>query len=676
MKKRIALLVLALVCLIGLFAITATADEAPSASIEGHNLSLNDNIYIIYYAEFENLPVGAEKGILVWTSQRESYEYGTQYAILPVYTGNNYGYDAYYFTGVSAKMMTQDIYAKAYIKIGDEITYGELDKYSVLQYCYNKKNNADLGQLITNMLNYGASAQTYFEYNTDKLANAKYYQIKVVGGVLPDATKSGLYPAGSQATLTATVENFNHWENADGDVVGTEAVLTIDVAHAETYTATATEAEPEPIPEPSDYSQGLEFTSNGDGTCYVSDIGECTDDTVIIPRVSPEGELVTSIGNAAFAGTSFVGVEIPNSVTSIGGGAFDSCNQLQGITFAENSRLESIGDRAFYQCTALTSIEIPDSVTSIGSYAFYDCYALKNITIPDSVTSIGENAFYNCKKLTSIEIPDSVTSIGNFAFSFCSSLTSIEIPDSVMSIGNYAFYYCSSLTSIEIPNSVTSIGNYAFYYCSRLTSIEIPDSVTSIGWCAFQYCTSLTSITIPDSVTSIGNGAFEGCSNLQYNTYSKAKYLGNADNPYVALIQANSTGVASCKIHPDTKVIYGGAFGGCASLTSIEIPDSVTSIGYEAFSNCYSLTSIEIPDSVTSIGGYAFYGCSSLTSIEIPDSVTSIGVYAFYNCSSLTSITYTGTMEQWNAISKKGSSWNLWTGNYVIHCTDGDIQKQ
>ena len=169
---------------------------------------------------------------------------------------------------------------------------------------------------------------------------------------------------------------------------------------------------------------------------------------------------------------------------------------------------------AFRNCTSLTSITIPDSVSGIGVDAFFNCSSLKSITIPDSVTSIEGSTFKGCESLTSITIPDSVTSIGEWAFSGCESLTSITIPDSVTSIGGGAFYGCRSLTSVTIPDSVTSIGYRAFNSCSALSSITIPDSVTSIGFGAFANCSSLTSITIPDSVTSIGNGAFAYCTSL------------------------------------------------------------------------------------------------------------------------------------------------------------------
>ncbi len=171
-----------------------------------------------------------------------------------------------------------------------------------------------------------------------------------------------------------------------------------------------------------------------------------------------------------------------------------------------------IGEWAFYYCSNLTSITIPNSVKSIGSYAFFGCTSLSEITIPDGVTTIEEQTFNSCWSLTTAIIGNGVTSIGKQAFSYCPSLTKITIPESVTSIGGYAFYGSSGLTSITIPEGVTSIGEYTFKYCTGLTKATIGSGVTSIGECAFYDCTNLLEINsknpIPPTVSS--SSTFEG----------------------------------------------------------------------------------------------------------------------------------------------------------------------
>ena len=224
----------------------------------------------------------------------------------------------------------------------------------------------------------------------------------------------------------------------------------------------------------------------------------------LIPKAK-EAE-VTKNPNGSYSGS----IEIPASVTY---------NEVK-------YSVTSIGSRAFYWCSGLTSVTIPNSVTSIGEDSFGNCSGLTSITIPNSVTSIGDEAFFNCTSLTSVTIPNSVTSIGSMAFYYCSGLTSFTIPSSVTSIGNSAFSHCSSLTSVTIPNNVTSIGSSAFNGCSSLTSITIPNSVSSIGNQAFMGCSGLTSVTIPNNVTSIGEKAFANCDELT-DVYCFAEKLRN-----------------------------------------------------------------------------------------------------------------------------------------------------
>lgn len=296
---------------------------------------------------------------------------------------------------------------------------------------------------------------------------------------------------------------------------------------------------------------------------------------------------------------------------------------------------------AFYNCSSLKSITIPNTVIWIGMDAFYGCTGLerievdkdnpryksegnclltkdgrtllagcKNSVIPDGVTTIELNAFHGCTGLTNIIIPDSVTEIKRGAFDVCGSLESITIPDSVTKIGKRAFRACSSLKSISIPNGLSSIGAEVFHRCSSLESITIPDGVTYVDSWTFGGCSSLKSIIIPDGVTEIGNYAFYGCSGLESITI------------------------------PDSVTSIGmSAFEGCGSLKSITIPDGVSSIRADVLHGCSSLKSITIPDGVPSIGWGAFHDCSSLESIIIPKSVTKVEDFAFYDCEGLKEIT-------------------------------------
>ena len=347
---------------------------------------------------------------------------------------------------------------------------------------------------------------------------------------------------------------------------------------------------------------------------------------------------VTGIGSLAFYGCSgLTSLTIPNSVTIIRDNAFVSCSGLTSFSVAGDNSNYSSKEGVLFNKQQTTLIQyptrkqgeyiIPNSVTTIVDYAFYGCSGLTSLTIPNSITSIVDYAFAGCSSLTSITIPNSVTSIGNEAFAGCSSLSSVTIPNSVTSIGESVFSNCSSLTAVEISNSITSIGYSAFAGCSSLTSITIPNNVISIANYAFSDCSSLTSITIPNSVTNIGKGAFSGCSSL-----------------------------ASVTIPNSVTSIGESVFSNCSSLTAVEIPNSVTSIGWYAFSECTGLTSVTIPNSVTSIGHYAFTGCSSLTSVTIPNSDISIGEGAFNECSSLTSIYVPcGEMERFKQLLKNDS---------------------
>ena len=352
------------------------------------------------------------------------------------------------------------------------------------------------------------------------------------------------------------------------------------------------------------------------------------------------------------------------------------CNDFGSEYKTENN---VVGAYAFYRCSQLKSVKLPNTVTGIGGYAFAFCSNLSSVIIPDTVTSIGDNAFSGCSNLTSVTIPNSVTSIGDNAFSNCYGLLSVNIGSGVMSIGNGAFEDCPSLStivvedgnqyyyaegnclieiaskklirgcsigSVTIPNSVTSIGDNAFANCSSLSSVNIPNSVTSIGRFAFWGCTNLTSVAIPISVTSIGDNAFENCSGLlSVNIGSGVTSIGFCAFDECSSLSTIVVEDGNCYYHVDGNCLIETKsqtlIRGC-NVESIVIPNSVTSIGDNAFSNCSSLSSVNIPNSVTSIGQYAFWKCTNLTSVTIPNSVTSMDFGAFYFCEKLKEVTLLG----------------------------------
>ena len=239
-------------------------------------------------------------------------------------------------------------------------------------------------------------------------------------------------------------------------------------------------------------SVGLKFELNEDGKGYtVTGIGTCTEPDIIIGKYN----------------------NLP--VTIIGNRAFQDCTGLTSVTIGNS--ITSIEEKAFYNCyKQLTSITIPNSTTSIGKEAFRACSKLTNITIPDNITSIGYRAFYNTAYYNDESNWDkNVLYIGNHLIKAKDTISgAYTIKEKTKTIADSAFSDCTGLTHITIPNGVTSVGCWAFSFCQGLTSMAIPNSVTSIGYQAFSYCKKLTTISIPNSVRSIGSFAFVWCTGL------------------------------------------------------------------------------------------------------------------------------------------------------------------
>ena len=270
---------------------------------------------------------------------------------------------------------------------------------------------------------------------------------------------------------------------------------------------------------------GNEATVTFRGTSYYEYSNEYSGSVTIPSSVTYNGTIysVTSIGVLAFYNCSgLTSVTIPNPVTEIGYSAFSGCRGLTSVTIPTS--LKTIGERAFKDCQSLTSVAIPNSVTTIGESAFYNCSALTSVSIGNSVSSIGNSAFYGCGGMTSIVVASGNTTydsrgncnaiIETASNTLIAGCCNTVIPGTVTTIGDDAFAYCSGLTRVTIPISVTTIGHDAFRYCKGLSSVTIPNSVTSIGDMAFLECSGLKSVTIHGSVTSIGDWAFRGCSGL------------------------------------------------------------------------------------------------------------------------------------------------------------------
>ncbi|MCH5348733.1 MAG: leucine-rich repeat protein [Oscillospiraceae bacterium] len=313
--------------------------------------------------------------------------------------------------------------------------------------------------------------------------------------------------------------------------------------------------------------------------------------------------------------------------------------QIKTVIFVpEGGNITSIGDKAFYECSSITSITIPDTVTYIGEKAFYGCSSIPSVTIPDTVTNIKQAAFRGCSSLTSITIPASVKSMGEFVFYECTSLEKVTFSEScsLTSISDCVFTKCA-LKEITIPEKIRTIGAQAFMNCTSLESVDIKAiNLTTIGLQAFQG-SGLLSIEIPDTVTTIGNVAFQNCKNLGeviISDQSELTTIGSSAFYYCSF--------ESIKIPAGVTSIGDSAFMNCSNLSEVEFlqPSELTSIGSSVFRSCGKLSSIKIPASVTSIGDTAFTSCKALTSITIPASVTSIGSSAFSSCTKLEIVTF------------------------------------
>ena len=401
-------------------------------------------------------------------------------------------------------------------------------------------------------------------------------------------------------------------------------------------------------------SEGLVYTSNGDGSCYVSGIGECRDTEIRIPDKSPEGETVVGIGDEAFS----------------------QCCYITSVTMPET--VTSIGQYAFSGCISMKSVNVPGGVRSIGASAFIECHSLESINIPEGITTIEDACFSGCRNLVSVTIPSSVTSVGNFAFMSCSSLvevvnkSSLEIKSNMTNYlgahalnvitdesesrltrtGDYVFYddgnevllvkYLGSDSEIELPGysggNGYKIHRFAFHSNPYVTKVTIPEGVTEICDAAFENCLMLTSVVIPKSVTAVDEHAFFICYSLTEVVNRSSVSICDVDNVITDESESCVKRIGDYVFYDDANIVKLVKYlGREKNVTLPEYEGKNYVIDQWAFTSEWSasgiaLESVVIPDSVTAIETYAFSSCRALKDVKIGNGVREIAEGAFGGC--------------------------------------------
>lgn len=252
---------------------------------------------------------------------------------------------------------------------------------------------------------------------------------------------------------------------------------------------------------------------------FYDDITRIPDKAFYMSKLNGKIDLpmsVKSIGAYAFTKTACTDFSLPDRVTEIGEGAFESCYNFRTLNLPRD--LKKIGPRAFKDCLLSGNLDIAYNVTEIGDYAFSGCTSLTKLSLTSSLQRIGANAFNGCKNLKcELAIPSTVTEIGDGAFKECSNLYgTLTLPANLKKIGSKTFQNCNSFTgTLVIPNSVTEIGQEAFSDCSRFTGLSLPNNLRKIEFGAFARCINLSGpLSIPETVKEIGSYAFYNCTNF------------------------------------------------------------------------------------------------------------------------------------------------------------------
>ena len=438
---------------------------------------------------------------------------------------------------------------------------------------------------------------------------------------------------------------------ACGEVVTTESIPALGHKFLKGICEVCGAEDPNYVPTP---SEGLEFASQGDGTCYVTGMGTCTDTDLWIPETSPEGDTVLRVDAGAFQGnTSLTTVIIPSGLKRIHDDAFRECTQLKAVYGCES--LTAIGKRAFNGCTALAEIPLNINLVQIQAAAFVNCVSLKEVKLSSAFRFLETNAFYGCTGITEFIIPEKVTHVESYAFANCTSLKEVTLGSAIVKIDNGAFKNCVSLERIDLPETLSTIGSEVFRDCASLKEIVIPAEVSWLGKECFYGCASLEKVTLSRTTMMKHDSQFEHWRGYpiivpdevveEYRNHSAWGFyeIRKMSDPDVVLgsvgLEFTSNGDGTC---------YVSGIGDCDDCY-VKIPeyapngDRVTKIGAYAFEKNTRINEVMISKTVTEIGAGAFMDCSSLDVLDIPANVTQLGGSMIYGCHDLKVITIRGT---------------------------------
>ena len=409
-------------------------------------------------------------------------------------------------------------------------------------------------------------------------------------------------------------------------------------------------------------------------------------------------------------------VVLPKGMARIQGSAFKGCTNLAEIQLPDG--LERIEEGAFQGCTSLTQIHIPDSVTLLERDVFFKCSSLVSVHLPSGLEELPNQIFSHCSSLTTVEFPENLTIIGTLAF-YGTAISSMHVPKTVKSIGSYALADNTVLTEVIFEGTDTDLDSYLFYGCTALEKVVLPDRLRELPPWLFRNCTSLRDVTLPSALVELEDQLFENCTSLQelvipdgvkevrffardctslerivlpasMNKISEYAFKECPNLRELIMSEKNTAYkvVDGCLIHVSTKTLIAGTCNAVIptdgsvtaiaenafysrNITSMVIPEGITSIGENCFRNCKLLEEVRIREGVVKIDQYAFYDCKNLQRIYLSSTVSFLGNKIFQNCTALTEVYLEGNVKKWQTMTQGLDQTDV---KYTVYCKNGMIE--